>query len=320
MTALSTRQPSAALAEANTVLRQKGRTFYWARWLLKDLHADRATRLYSLCRYLDDLADESTSAVASRSALNHVRQAIHSGRADHPVVHDGLLLITQCGIDPHVVCQLIDGVCSDLDTVAMATLDDLLRYCYQVAGTVGLMMCNVLGADDPAAWPHAVDLGIAMQLTNICRDVQCDAAAGRRYLPASMVGELLPTALVSPAAHIQPQLQDCLRQLLDMADHYYRSAELGLSYLPAGARTGILTAARIYREIGVCLARRDFQYWQGRVVVSPMRKVVVTSNVLAGAPLRRSFWGPTYAHDAALHRAFSALLSRNVSTSMLHGQ
>lgn len=319
MTTLSTRQPSVALAEANTVLRQKGRTFYWARRLLNDVHADRATRLYSLCRYLDDLADESTSPASSRVALSQVKQAIRSGQADHPVVQDGLLLIKECGIDPQVVCQLIDGVCSDLDTVAIATVDDLLRYCYQVAGTVGLMMCNVLGTDDPAAWPHSVDLGIAMQLTNICRDVQGDAAAGRRYLPASLVGDLAPAALVKPAEEIQPQLQDCVRQLLEMADRYYRSGELGLSYLPAGARAGILTAARTYREIGVCLAGRNFQYWQGRVVVSPARKVAVTAKLLLNAPLSASFWGPTQAHEPAMHRAFSALLTSDVSANILHG-
>ena len=319
MTSLSTRRPSVALAEADKVLRQKGRTFYWARRLLKDVHADRATRLYSLCRYLDDLADEATSSAASRAALQHVKLSIKSGQADHPVVQDGLLLIKECGVDPQVVCQLIDGVCSDLDTVAIATVDELLRYCYQVAGTVGLMMCSVLDTDEPAALPYAVDLGIAMQLTNICRDVQGDAAAGRRYLPACMVGDLAPAVLVNPAAEIQPQLQDCLRQLLGMADRYYHSGELGLSYLPTGARAGILTASRIYREIGVYLAHRNFQYWQGRVVVNPVRKVAVTAKLLLEAPLSASFWSPTQAHEPAMHRAFSALLTSDVSANILHG-
>lgn len=312
-------QQATALAEADTVLSQKGKSFYWARKLLNAEHAQRATRLYSLCRYLDDLADEAISPSQAKAALDDVKAAVMRGQANHPVVQDGLLLIESCGIDPLVVCQLIEGVRSDLETVAIANLDELLRYCYRVAGTVGLMMCNVLGVKNPEALPHAVDLGVAMQLTNICRDVQADALAGRRYLPASMIGNLPPAALADPAPGIQLELQACLRQLLDIAERYYRSGEMGLSYLPVGARAGILTAARIYREIGMCLARGQYQFWQGRVVVSSARKVAVTAKLLLEAPVQPFFWRPTRLHEPALHCAFSALLAGSGSVNMLHG-
>ena len=307
-----------ALVDADAVLSGKGRSFYWARRLLSAEHAQRATRLYSLCRYLDDLADEATSPILAKAALDDVKAAIVRGRCSQPVVQDGLLLIKACGIDPLVVCQLIDGVSSDLETVAIGSLDELLRYCYQVAGTVGLMMCSVLGVKNPAALPHAVDLGVAMQLTNICRDVQTDALAGRRYLPASMVSNLPPSALVDPATEIQPELKICLRRLLDIADRYYRSGEMGLSYLPVGSRLGILTAARVYREIGVCLARNQYQFWRGRAVVSPARKVAVTFKLLLEAPVSPYFWRPTRLHEPALHRAFSALLIAGCSLNTLH--
>ena len=313
MTSIAINPRAIALSEADTVLKQKGRSFYWARALLKREHATRATRLYSLCRYLDDLADEATSITLARAALDDVKLALMGGQSVHPVVQDGLMLIEECGIDPAVVCQLIDGVRSDLGTVEMADLDELLRYCYQVAGTVGLMMSSVLGTNDLAALPHAVDLGVAMQLTNICRDVQADAAVGRRYLPATMVGNLSADALVNPASDIQPLLQACLSQLLQLAERYYRSGELGLSYLPVGARAGILTAARIYREIGTGLSRRHYRFWQGRVVVSPARKIVVTASILFQAPLRVSFWRPTQPHDSAMHHPFMALLQSDFS-------
>jgi phytoene synthase len=319
MTSVPTSRESTALSEADVVLKRQGRSFYWARVLLKNEHADRATRLYSLCRYLDDLADETTSAAFSRAALHDVKLSIASRQANHPVIQDGILLIQECGIDPRVVCQLIDGVCSDLEPVAIVNLDDLLRYCYQVAGTVGLMMCNILGTKNSAALAHAVDLGVAMQLTNICRDVQADALAGRRYLPASMVGDLSPAALVNPSADIQPQLQECIRQLLGMAKRYYRSGEMGLSYLPVRARMGILTAARIYSQIGTCLARRQYRFWQGRVVVSPARKFVVTAKLLVEAPLSPSFWSPTRQHEPAMHHAFSAMLASDRSANLTHG-
>lgn len=320
VTSISLDLQAAALSDADTVLREKGRSFYWARALLKREHAERATRLYSLCRYLDDLADEGTSSVVARAALDEVRSALMRGHSAHPVVQDGLRLIEACDIDPRVVCQLIDGVSSDLGAVEMVDLDALLRYCYQVAGTVGLMMSKVLEAHQCAALPHAVDLGIAMQLTNICRDVQADALVGRRYLPASMVGAIPAAALVNPARDIQPQLQACVGELLQLAERYYRSAELGLCYLPAGARAGILTAARIYREIGLGLARRHYQYWQGRVVVSPARKVVVTTNLLLRALLRPSLWRATQAHESTLHHPFSALLKSDCSVTARHGK
>ena len=192
-------QTNSVLGAANEVLKKKGRSFHWARRLLNAQHAARATRLYYLCRYLDDLADETTCVEHSRTILNEIKCSIQSGQSTNPVICDGLLLIDECKINPQFLCELIDGVCSDLQHVAIADMDGLLRYCYQVAGTVGLMMCSVLDVKDPKAFPHAVDLGIAMQLTNICRDVRDDALAGRRYLPATMLGDMATNELVEPS-------------------------------------------------------------------------------------------------------------------------
>ena len=319
MISMATNPRAIALSEADTVLKQKGRSFYWARAFLKSAHAAHATRLYSFCRYLDDLADEATSIPVAQAALEDVKRALKQGQSPHPVVHDGLMLIEECGIDPSVVYPLIEGVSSDLGTVQVADMDELLRYCYQVAGTVGVMMSNVLGTKDPAALRHAVDLGVAMQLTNICRDVQADACVGRRYLPASIVGDVPAAALIDPAPDIQPMLQACLRQLLELAERYYRSGELGLAYLPVGARAGILTAARLYREIGIDLARAHYRFWQGRVVVSPARKIAVTVSTLLQAPLRPSLWHATQPHDPALHLSFIALLQCDGSLIGGHG-
>lgn len=308
MTNLTLDKSALPFSEANAVLRQKGKTFYWASQLLSPRHAIRATRLYSLCRYLDDLADETTSATEAITALNDAQLAIIQRSSNHAVLNDGLRLIDECAIDPRVMCQLIDGVSSDLKPVAMADVDELLRYCYRVAGTVGLMMCDVLDVGNKAALPYAVDLGIAMQLTNICRDVQADALVGRRYLPASLVGELPSEALINPELDIQPQLKDALRQLLALANRYYNSGELGLSYLPPGARIGILTAARVYSDIGYQLERCQHQYWLGRVVVNPTRKAALTAKLLFGAAVTPSLWRPTDDHDPSLHSALQPLL------------
>ena len=294
-----------AFQKADATLAQKGRTFHWARRLMGTLHASRATRLYSFCRLIDDLADEASSAESGKDALLLAASDVVRGESSHAVIQDGIDLMLECGIERSVVLELISGVVSDLRPVQMADEDALLRYCYQVAGTVGLMMCKVLDTKNHAALPHAVDLGIAMQITNICRDVAVDAAVGRRYLPASLVGTVEPQSLVNPAQSLQPCVKKSVGILLDMADQYYKSGELGLSYLPVGARGGILAAARVYRAIGTRLRQRDNAYWLGRTVVPSSTKMRVTAQALIAVPFKPSFWAPSQQHDVRLHRALS---------------
>ena len=297
----------AAWVEADARLAAKGRTFHWARHFLGKIHAARATRLYGFCRHLDDLADEAPSPETARANLTAASRAIASGESADPVLRDGLRLMMECRIAPAIALELIEGLVSDLDPVRIPDEAALLRYAYRVAGTVGVMMCGVLDVHSPAAYSHAVDLGIAMQLTNICRDIAEDAALGRRYLPASMIGDVGPEELILPAKGLRPRLRECVAALLEKADHYYASGEAGLSYLPLRARCGILVAARVYRAIGWELRTRDCTYWLGRVVVSDREKAALTARALLGAPWRTSFWRQPSAHDASLHLALRGL-------------
>ena len=307
-----------ALQSADLVLSCKGKSFHWARRWMAPTHAARATRLYGFCRHIDDLADEGTEDQDPRAALTLITQEIASGASQNPIVADAIALMRECHIPPALILTFIDGIVSDLGTVRVADEDALLRYCYQAAGTVGSMMCRVLSCDDPAALRHAVDLGIAMQLTNICRDVAADAAAGRRYLPASMIGDLTPQQLVDPVLTLQPQLRACIDTLLDTADRYYRSGEAGLAHLPVGARCSILVAARVYRAIGTQLRQHGNAYWLGRTVVPQRTKSLVTVQALLSTPLHPRFWVPARHHDAALHSALSAFLGTEVSLNSRH--
>ena len=295
------------LAAAGRILAQKGRSFYWARRWLGKTHASRATRLYAFCRYLDDLADEATSQDEAQISLASAQQAIETGQTTDPVLLDGLSLMNECSIEPLIVLELIRGIASDADSVRVADDAELMRYCYRVAGTVGLMMCRVLDVNEPAASAHAVDLGIAMQLTNICRDVTEDAKAGRRYLPAALIGELAPQDLIAPTQSIQPLLRRSLVKLLNRADLFYRSGELGLSYLPFRARCGILVAGRVYRAIGSRLWQRDGNYWMDRVVVSDWAKAGISVQALATQLLQPDFWQCRTSHCAELHGALTGL-------------
>jgi phytoene synthase len=304
MTLPAAHAPSAA---AEATLARQGRSFHWARRLLGARHAARATRLYAFCRHLDDLVDEAASPEEARVALAAADCAIEAGRSDDLALQDGLALMRECAIDPGIVRELIAGMASDAETVRVADEAELLRYCYRAAGTVGLMMCRVLDAREPAAAAHAVDLGIAMQLTNLCRDVAADARMGRRYLPASLVGDVAPAALIDPSPALQPALRAAVARLLALAESYYASGEAGLPFLPVRARTGILVAGRVYRAIGHRLAAREHAYWEGRAFVPDWRKATITLAALATQPLRGAFWSRPVAHPVSLHRALIGL-------------
>ena len=303
---------------ADAVLSAKGRSFHWARRFLGERHAERATRLYMLCRYVDDIADEADSGSDARRALAQMKQDIRAGQSSDPIVADGIRLFAECGIEPGIFIELIDGVESDLGTVRIPDTDALIHYCYQVAGTVGLMMCRILDAKEAAADAHAIDLGIAMQLTNICRDVVADATLDRRYLPAALVGELAPAALLQPDTGTDAVVRSALSDLLQLADRYYLSGESGLVYLPVASRAGILLAARVYHAIGGTLQRNDFCFQSGRTVVGTGRKSVITLQTLAEFVLHRRYRQVLAAHDAVLHEPLRRTSLRMTTLNVRH--
>jgi 15-cis-phytoene synthase len=288
---------------ADQALTNKGRSFHWARRLLGPTHATRSTRLYGFCRRIDDLVDECPSAEAADAALTALSQALVTGRSDDPLVADAIALLNECRVDRAIPLELIAGVRSDLALVRIADESELLRYCYRVAGTVGLMMSAMLDVENESALPHAIDLGIAMQLTNICRDVRADALMNRQYLPMTLIGALTPEQLAQPNPQEQSTARAAVEYLLDLAEHYYASGERGLAYLPPGARRGILVAARVYRAIGTQLRARNFDYWSNRAVVSTPQKLVITMGALSGALLRRLRGRQPIIHNPALHHA-----------------
>ena len=320
----------ATLADATKILATRGRSFYWARRLLNQRHAERATRLYRFCRHIDDLADEAPSPELAAKALDVLSDAILHRHAISPLVADALALMAECEIEPSIMLELICGVRSDLTLVRCADERSLLHYCYRVAGTVGIMMCHALDVKDRATLHHAIDLGIGMQLTNICRDVAEDATLGRRYLPATLVGDCEPSALAMPDQNLRPIVTQAVRTLLTKADAYYDSGEHGLHFLPSGAQAGILVAARLYRAIGVRLLRQDGDYWTGRTVVPTTSKISLTLRALYDLRFDHSLAhntsmtdtsriGGHQRHDAFLHVPLAGLPHTVFSSDVDHG-
>jgi phytoene synthase len=296
-----------ALMAAKAVLADKGRSFYWASKFLGNKQAKRATRLYRFCRHIDDLADEAQSLEMALQVLEEVRADILSGCSKDLLVGDMLALMQECNIDPVIVVELIQGVISDLDTVRIEDKDALLRYCYRVAGTVGIMMCAVLDVTDEKAFSHAIDLGIAMQLTNICRDIGDDAKLNRCYIPSGLVDKISTAELIDPAIEIQEHIKEASKNLLDLADHYYKSGEHGLAYIPFRARCGILIAARIYHAIGTKQRNENYNYWRKRIFVNKYMKLFITFSSLSITLFQAYFWWPRFVHQPSLHKGLEGL-------------
>jgi phytoene synthase len=196
---------------------------------------------------------------------------------------------------------------SDQTSVEIDDERELLRYCHAAAGTVGVMMSKIIGCKQPAALQFAVDLGIAMQLTNIARDVLEDAKMGRRYLPATWVN-LKPSTIAKSDKPVHADVSVAIEQVLDLAEKYYQSALFGIHMIPGRARFTIAVALRLYRQIGVQLRRKGTCWWQGRTVVGKATKVYLTVRALFDLIPRT-----IPRHQQTLHQALKGLTGVRLS-------
>ena len=288
-------------------LAANGKSFDWARRFLgKRMGSDAAT-LYRFCRVLDDMADGDVPDGPCR--LLTIRDDLAVGRrSTDSLLADFWPFIHKQNLPVPVILALIDGLLQDQKPVRIADERALRCYAYRVAGTVGLLMCHVLECDDDVGRAHAIDLGIAMQLTNIARDVLEDAEMGRRYLPASWAGDVKPAHIIAasnaPDGEVARAVSAAVRQLLLLADEYYQSGAVGLSYLPLRAHIAIAVAARVYRQIGNQIAASGYNWHQGRQVTSRVTKI--KCSLQAFGSIWRRFW-PRMPHRKQLHDGLEGL-------------
>lgn len=264
----------ALAVESRNVLSYHGRSFRWGGAFLPKSVLDECAVIYAFCRLVDDLADEAKSRDEAFTALKKVGAELR-GEHPRPLLVEFRKMFKGDELKP--AFELLQGVISDLEKIRISTNMELLRYCYLVAGTVGLMMCKPLRVRDPSATKYAVSLGIAMQITNICRDVGGDRDLDRVYLPASLLKaynldqENLTTEGVKPV----------VENLLLLADDYYREGRSGFKFIPWRQRFAILVASNLYREIGQEIRRQDYPVLERRVFVRWPRKCwVVFKSVL----------------------------------------
>ena len=284
---------SSAARAARRVLAAKSKSFALAARLLPARQRDRAAVVYAFCRRADDAVDLAAPAGRAGAAarLRGEVAALYRGQSTgEPVLDAFAEVAAECRIPQHYPSELIAGMEMDARGERYSDLDQLLHYCYRVAGTVGLMMCHVLGLRDDRALVPAVHLGLAMQLTNICRDVHEDWLLGRLYLPADMLGAAGARNLADELGGERPfparargAVANVVEKLLARADRYYRSADLGMAALPWRASLAVRTARLVYAAIGDRLAERGFDALAGRAVVPGMAKLALAGRASAAA-------------------------------------
>jgi len=290
-------------------LAQNGESFHWAKRFLGKKMGSEAARLYAFCRLLDDMADGDIENGPAR--LVKIRAALIAGdtTAD-PALTSFAPLMQDQEFPLPVLIALIDGLLDDQrEQVIIADEAELLRYAYRVAGTVGLLMCHVLDCHDPDAKAHAIDLGIAMQLTNIARDVLEDAQMGRRYLPTTWTGDISPQQIVTAAANPNSGdaliITDAVKRLLEMAERFYTSGAKGFASLHWRAHMSIAIAAKVYRQIGVQLADQDCAWHEGRQITTRTTKLICSLKAISGLFKRIS--RRKHEHNSNLHTSLRGL-------------
>jgi phytoene synthase len=280
---------------AGESIRRHSRSFSFASRLLPAAKRADVERLYAWCRWCDDGVD---AAAAPQEALAFVERATEDVRriaaGTSPVAAESLWLAELVGrhdLPIEAASALLEGMRSDLTPAAGFHEADLWRYCFRVAGAVGVLMCPILGLEDHRHLPHAAALGMGMQLTNIARDVAEDWRRSRCYLPIEWTDGLRPGGGPPDPGRVRRGV----RTILEVADGYYTAGEAGIAALDRDSRLAVRAAARIYHAIGTRIRRRGFEVLDERARVSTLAKL----GLFAGALLVPAGGRPRQLDDSA---------------------
>jgi phytoene synthase len=271
------------LAACRAMLRHGSQSFFAASLLLPAPVRGPATALYAFCRQADDAIDNGADPRAALAELSERLDAAYAG-APHPHPADRAFAATIAAFDiPKALpAALIEGLSWDVEGRCYENVEALMDYAARVAGAVGVMMALIMGVRSPVVLARAADLGVAMQLTNIARDVGEDAKAGRLFLPLDWLAQ----AGIDPREFLRdprrsPELSALVRKLLAEAEALYCRAKAGISMLPVGSRVGIGAAHRIYAAIGKKIAASGYDSVTRRARVSGREKLFLVLGAAA---------------------------------------
>lgn len=270
--------------DAQELMAKHGKSFYFASCIFKKSDLKKIATLYRLCRFIDDCADELPPEESARAVASIFDDLNNPDKK----TSFNLLMgeVEGFGVKRWQIRELLIGAQFDVLGGQVLSEKDLMLYCYRVAGVVGLMMCPLIGVSSKIAFAHSIDLGIGMQLTNICRDIAEDAENNRSYLPN--------LGLLNPE-----EVKKLVRETLDKADRYYSSAYDGLSYIPIRPRIVILLAGELYRHIGVKIRKNHYDISGGRTYLKLWEKIFVGFKCLLKL-CKKNFWKSS-SHRSNLH-------------------
>ena len=243
----------------NSYLSVYAKSFNWAGFFLPKKVYLKCSNLYDFCRTVDNIADDEGDIELKKNKLLNFKNNFNNKNYSDPIIKNMWDLIKEYEISKKIVDDLFDGVESDLKSkVEISSKKDLLIYSYRVAGTVGLMMAKILDVKDINSLKSAIDLGIAMQLTNISRDIIEDSKNNRFYIPHSF---------------------ESIKETIEISDLFYESSFASIKKIPFNFRFSILVARRVYRKIGHnILSKKTIENYNnsGKIYVTNMGKIIQT--------------------------------------------
>jgi phytoene synthase len=297
--AIDAEKRAVLVAHAHQAIRVGSHSFSAASQLFDTRTRERAWLLYAWCRRCDDIADNQVmggelgdqSDLDARLAL--IRKLTAKAFAGEPTgdaSFDALGVVAhECGLTPAMAEDVIEGFALDAEDWRPRTEADMMRYCFHVAGAVGVMMAVVMGVDpeDSDTLDRANDLGLAFQLSNIARDIVEDDAAGRCYLPV----EWLVEQDIEPGQHTKPhhrrELAAMAARLVALVEKHEAAARVGAERLPFRSRWAVLSAARIYGAIGRKVRKRGVEAWNSRTYVPRWEKALYGARAFLSAAINR---------------------------------
>ena len=239
------------------------KSFNWSGFFLPKKIYSKCSKLYDFCRTIDNIADQNADLEIKKKELGEFKIKFEEKNQQDSVVKNMWDLMDEFNISKKIVDDLFDGVKSDLkQEVRIKTEKELLVYSYRVAGTVGLMMAKIFGVKKKESLQRAIDLGIAMQLTNISRDFVEDEKKNRIYLIKNSKDTILD-----------------IKNIISKADSFYDSSFVGIKDIPLNCRFSIVVARRVYRQIGKkILQKKDINSYKkaGKIYVSNFGKIIQT--------------------------------------------
>lgn len=255
-------------------IRFYGKSFYWAgKFLEKEVFEDCST-LYAFCRVIDNLVDKKSN---SKTNVKKFIKDYQSQNSKIQVNKEFKKIETKYQIPKKYINDLFYGINLDTKTVKIKSTKEIIKYSYYVAGTVGAMMSYIFQTSKPQAIKHAINLGIAMQLTNISRDVLKDAYLNRIYLPKNMLNEEITAKDIIKKKFNKKHLFLVIKKIIFLSEKYYDNGNIGIKYLPKKVKFPIFLASSLYRGIGKKIFNSSYnRYFLDRTYLNFMEKIIIT--------------------------------------------